>query len=100
VSSTEAFQRAATPSLQVELPMAMATASNPDLAVEEECRKTDIDTAVGEGTRRMDLKAAKILLEAVATTWKVHRLREILPTTSWVPDYYENPVTQQRSSHV
>jgi hypothetical protein len=42
----------------------------------------------------MDLLVARSLPEAVAATWKVHRLFEILPTTSWVLGYYENPVTQ------
>jgi hypothetical protein len=70
-----------------------AMASNPYLAVGEECRKTDLDMAVGEGARSLDLLVARSLLEAVTATWKVHRLREILPMTSWVPSYSENPVT-------
>jgi hypothetical protein len=49
---------------------------------------------VGEGTRSLDLKADRILPEVVAATWKVHRLREILPTTAWVLGYSKNPVTQ------
>jgi hypothetical protein len=100
VLSTEAFQRAATPVLQVGLPTVSVTASNPNLAVGEECRIADLDTVVGEGARSLDLKATRILSEAEATMWKVHRLREILPTTSWVPSYSENPTTQQRLSHV
>jgi hypothetical protein len=59
-----------------------------------------MDTAVGEGTRILDPMAAKSLLEAVAAMCKVHRLREILTMTSWVLDYSENPITQQRLSHV
>jgi hypothetical protein len=47
--SIEAFRRVMTPALQVELPMASLTASNPDLAVGEECRKANLDMAVGEG---------------------------------------------------
>jgi hypothetical protein len=74
--------------------------SNPDSAVGEECRMVDLDTTVGEGARSLDLKAARILSEAVVSKWKVHRLREILPTTSWVPSYSKNPATQQKSSHV
>jgi hypothetical protein len=54
--STEAFQRVAALVLQVELPTTLAMASNPD-------------PAVGEGTRSLDLKAAKSLSEAVAATW-------------------------------
>jgi hypothetical protein len=68
-----AFQRAAAPTLQVELPMASAMASNPDLAVGEECQKADLDTVMWEGARRLDLKAATIMPEAVAATRKVHR---------------------------
>jgi hypothetical protein len=74
--------------------------SNPDSAVGEECQMVDLDTTVGEGARSLDLKAARILSEAVASKWKVHRLWEILPTTSWVPGYSKNPATQQKSSHV
>jgi hypothetical protein len=55
--------------------------------------------AVGEDTNSLDLKAARILPEAVAATWEMHRLREVLPTTLRVPDYSEKPVTQKRSSH-
>jgi hypothetical protein len=55
---------------------------------------------MGEGARSMNLKVARILPEAVVATWKVHRLWEILRTTSWESGYSENPVTQQRSSHV
>jgi hypothetical protein len=68
VSSTDAFQRAATSALQVDLPTASTTASNPDLYVGEECRKVDLDTTVGKGTRSLDLKAARILPKAVAAT--------------------------------
>jgi hypothetical protein len=73
------------PALQVELPTASLTASNPDPAVGEECRKAGLDTTVGEGARSLDLKAARILLEAVAGTWKVQQLQEILHMASWVP---------------
>jgi hypothetical protein len=100
VSYMEAFQRAVAPTLQVELPTMSTTASNPDSVVGEECRKTELDTAVREGARSLDLKAARSLPETVAATWKVHRLREIFLMTPWVPDYYKNPVIQQRSSHV
>jgi hypothetical protein len=100
VSSTEAFQRAAMPALQVELSMALARTNNPGPAVGKECRKTYLDIAVGEGAISLDLKAARSLSEAMVAMWKVHQLQEILPMTSWVPGYSENPVTQQRSSHV
>jgi hypothetical protein len=65
MSSTEVFQMAVTLALQVKLPIVSATASNPDPAVREECRKADLDTAVGEGTRSLNLKAVRILPEAV-----------------------------------
>jgi hypothetical protein len=74
--------------------------SNPNLPVREECRKAGLDIVVGEDARSLDLKAARILSEAVAGTCEVHRLREIVPTTSRVSGYSENTVTQQRSSHV
>jgi hypothetical protein len=49
----------------VKLPIVSATASNPDPTVREECRKADLDTAAGEGTRSLNLKAVRILSEAV-----------------------------------
>jgi hypothetical protein len=49
VSSMEVFQRAASPALQVELPTASTTASNPDPAVGEECQKTNLHMAVRGG---------------------------------------------------
>jgi hypothetical protein len=58
----------------VKLSTASVIASNPDPAVGEECRKADLDTTVGEGTKSMDLKVARILPEAVPATWNVHRL--------------------------
>jgi hypothetical protein len=74
VSFTEVFQRVAAPAFQVELPTASVTVSNPDPAVGEECQKADLDMAVGEGARNLDLKAVRILPEAVVATWKVHQL--------------------------
>jgi hypothetical protein len=65
--------------------------SNPDLSVGEECLKADLDMAVGEDARSLDLKAVKILSEVVVATWEVHRWRKILSTTSRVPGYSENP---------
>jgi hypothetical protein len=49
----------------VKLPTVSATTSNHDPIVREECRKVDLDTAVGEGIRSLDLKAVRILPEAV-----------------------------------
>jgi hypothetical protein len=68
--------------------------------VGEECLQVDLDKGVEEDARSLDPKAARILPEAVTTTWEVHRMREILPTTSIVPGYSEKLVTQKRSSHV
>jgi hypothetical protein len=88
------------PALQVENPTVSATSSTPDPSMGEECWKADLDTDMGEDVRSLDLKAAKILMEAVTPTWEVHRLQDVLLTTSMVPGYSENPVTQKRSSHV
>jgi hypothetical protein len=66
----------------------------------EECLQVDLDKGVEEDARSLDPKAARILPEAVTATWEVHRMREILPTTSIVPGYSERLVTQKRSSHV
>jgi hypothetical protein len=62
----------------------------------EECRKDDLDMAMGEDARSLDLLAARILLEAVAATWEVHWMRKILPMTSRVSGYSEKPVTQKK----
>jgi hypothetical protein len=90
VSSTEAIQRAVAPTLQVEIPMASTSASTPNPSMEE-CFQADLDTAVGVGASSLDPKA-------VAATWELHRLREILPTASRVIGYSEKPITQKRSS--
>jgi hypothetical protein len=39
-------------------------------------------------------------LKTVASSWEVHRLREILPIASRMPNYFEKSVIQKRSSHV
>jgi hypothetical protein len=95
----EAIQRVTAPALQVEVPMTSASASTPDMSVGEEGLQADLDTAVGVDASSLDPKAAKILLEAVAATWEVHRLREIFPTALRVPGYSEKPITQKRLSH-
>jgi hypothetical protein len=74
-----------------------AMTSNPDQAMGEEYWKTVLDMA---DARNLHPVADRSLPEAVAATWKVHRLREILPTASWVPDYSEIPVIQQRLRHI
>jgi hypothetical protein len=65
----------------------------------EEFLQTDLDTAVEVDASSLDPKTARILSEAMAATWEVHWLWEILPTTLRVPGYYEKLVTQKRPSH-
>jgi hypothetical protein len=97
MSSTEVIQRAAALALQVKKPMVAASTAN--LCVGQECLQADLDMLVGADASSPDPKAAEILSEAVAATWEVHRLQEVLPTASKVPDYSKKPVTQKRSSH-
>jgi hypothetical protein len=83
------------------VPTTTALASSPDLSVGEEGLQADLDTAVEADASSLDSKAARILPEAVAATWEVHRLREILSTASRIPGYSEKPVTQKnRVIHV
>jgi hypothetical protein len=96
VSSIEAIERVVAPALRVEIPM--ASASTPDLFVLEEGLQADLDTTIGVDASNLDLKAARILPEAVAATWEVHQLREILPTTSRVPGYSEKPVIEKKNA--
>jgi hypothetical protein len=93
----EAIQRAATPALQVEIPMVSGSTSTPDPCVGEEGLHADLDMAVGADASSLDQKAARILLEAVATMREVQRLQEIIPTASRV--HSKKHVTQKRSSH-
>jgi hypothetical protein len=97
VSSTKAIERVAVPALRVEIPT--ASTSTPGLFVGEEGLQADLDTTIGVDASRLNLKAARILPEAVAATWEVHQLREILPTTSRVPGYSEKHVTKKRTHH-
>jgi hypothetical protein len=59
--------------------MVLVTPSTPNPTVGEEFQKANLDTTVGEDARSLDLYAAKILPEGVASTWEVHRLWQILP---------------------
>jgi hypothetical protein len=108
MSSTKVIQRAAVPALhveiptvavvpalEVEIPTTVMMTSSPDPSVGEEGLQADLDAVVGADTSSLDLKAVRILSEAVAATWEVHRLREILSTASRVHDYSEKPVTQK-----
>jgi hypothetical protein len=99
MSSMEAIQRVVAPALHVEIPMMEASTSTPDPSIGQECLQADLDMAVGEDTNSLDLKAARILPEAVAATWEMHRLWEVLSTALRVPGYSEKPITQKRSSH-
>jgi hypothetical protein len=76
-------------------PTASVMDSTPDPSMGE-CQKADLNTAVGEDARSLDLKAARILPEAVKATWEMHRLWEILLMASRVTNYSENPVTQKK----
>jgi hypothetical protein len=90
--------------LQLEVPM-MAVASIPSRKVGEECWNSSLDgrLEVVAGSIHLQTVAACIQLQAVAAsihlqaavsaTSEALRLRETLPTTSWVLDPYENPVT-------
>jgi hypothetical protein len=79
--------------------MASVSSSTPDPFVGEECLQVDLDTVVRVDARGLDPMAARTLLEVVAATWEVYRLREILSTASWVPGYFEKPITQKKLSH-
>jgi hypothetical protein len=83
----------------MEIPTTAVLASSPGLFVWEEGLQAHLDTTVGADVSSLGPKAARIMPEAVAAMWEVHRLWEILSTTSRVPDYSEKPVTQKRSSH-
>jgi hypothetical protein len=79
--------------------MALVSASTPDPSMGEECLSDDPDTATGADANSLDPKAAKILLEAVTTTWEVHQLWKMLPSALRMPSYSEKPVTQKKLSH-
>jgi hypothetical protein len=68
-------------------------ASSPDPSMGKEGLQADLDTAVGANASSLNPKAARILPKAVAATWEVHQLWEILSTTLRVPDYSEKPIT-------
>jgi hypothetical protein len=90
---------AVAPTHQVEIPMVVAAASSPDPYMGEVGLQADLDMIVGVDASSLDPKVARILPEAIAATWDVRQLWEILPTASRVPGYSEKPVTQKRSSH-
>jgi hypothetical protein len=73
--------------------MMSAADSTHDPSVGEECLQADLDTSVGEDSRRLDP-------EAVVAMWEVYRLWEILPTASRVSGSPEKPITLKRLSYV
>jgi hypothetical protein len=87
VSSTETIKRAVVLTLKVEILTASASASIPDPSMGKECLQSDLDTAVGADASSLDPKVAKIMSKAVLATWEMHRLQEILHTSSRVPSY-------------
>jgi hypothetical protein len=94
VSSTEAFPTAGL-TLQLEVPTVTA-ASIPNRKVGEECYNSGLDGRLEAMMVSIHLKAvaASIQLEAtVAAMSEATRLRETLPTTSWVLGPYEYLVT-------
>jgi hypothetical protein len=91
----KAMERAAVPTLLVEIPTTSVFTSSPNPSVGEECLPADLDTAVGADASSLDSKAARILPEVLPATWEVHHLWEILPTASRVTSYSEKPVTQK-----
>jgi hypothetical protein len=75
----EVIRRVTAPTLQVEMSTVSALTSTPDPSVGEECFQADLDTAVGADASSLDLKAARIVLEALAATWEVHQVRGSSP---------------------
>jgi hypothetical protein len=94
VSSTEAFLTVGL-ALELEVPTA-AAASIPEWKVGEECWNSGLDGWLEVVVASIHLKAvaASIQLEVVVVAMlEAARLRETLPTASWVMGPYENPVT-------
>jgi hypothetical protein len=80
--------------LQLEVPTTVA-ANIRGWKVGEECWNSGLDGRLEAVVANIHLKAvaASIHLEAAAATSEAARLRETLPTASWVVGPYENPVT-------
>jgi hypothetical protein len=72
--------------------MASASSNTLDPSVVVECLQSNLDTVVGVDVSSLDPKVARILSEAMAATWEVHRLQEILLTASRMPGYSEKPI--------
>jgi hypothetical protein len=72
--------------------MASASSNTLDPSVVVECLQSNLDTVVGVDVSSLDPKVARILPEAMAATWEVHRLQEILLTASRMPGYSEKPI--------
>jgi hypothetical protein len=87
----EVSQRAVAHTLHVEIPT---------VAPGEGGLQGVLDTAAQGDAISLDPKSARILPKTVAAMWEVHRVLEILlSTTVWVTGYCEKHVTQNRSSH-
>jgi hypothetical protein len=77
--------------------VASAAANSPDPSMGEGGLQTVLDTAARAETKSLDPKAARIIPKAVAATWEVHRVWEILlSTAARVPGYCDKPVTQKK----
>jgi hypothetical protein len=72
--------------------MASASSNTLDPSVVVEYLQSNLDTVVGVDVSSLDPKVARILPEAMAATWEVHRLQEILLTASRMPGYSEKPI--------
>jgi hypothetical protein len=72
--------------------MASVSSNTLDPSVVVECLQSNLDTVVGVDVSSLDPKVARILPEAMAATWEVHRLQEILLTASRMPGYSEKPI--------
>jgi hypothetical protein len=83
--STEAFPMVGF-ALQLVVPTA-ATTSIPSRKVGEECWNSGLDGQLEAVPASVQLEVAMTAMSEAAQLW------ETLPTTSWVLDPYENPVT-------
>jgi hypothetical protein len=93
VSSTEVFPTVEL-SLQLEVPTAVAVGIC-GRKVREECWNSGLDGRLEAAAASIHLKAVAASIHpeaAAADTLEAIRLRETLPTTSWVVGPYENPV--------
>jgi hypothetical protein len=77
VTSTEVSQRVAVHALLVEIPTAVVVVANSlDPSMGEGGLQADLDMTSWTEAKSLEPKVARILLEAVAATWEVHRVWE------------------------